>query len=149
MEQAIRINIDKLDEEYTDSGVLLFTLKGKPFNGVAYELGPEGNLWSEQSYENGILDGSSKVWHPNGQLRSQTEYKWNRVHGKDQEWHENGQLKHLRVSELGSVLREQQWDEQGKLLKTYDISGDAWAMQHLESQRELFKMQGIHYQFLG
>ena len=57
----LRINVNDLDEDYTEGGSLLLTWEGKPFTGIAYEMSTQGALWSEQSYEEGILSGQSRI----------------------------------------------------------------------------------------
>ena len=142
----LRINSDDLEEEYTDGGSRLLVFNGEPFTGIAYEMSPQGSLWSEQSYEEGVLSGPSMDWYPSGQLRAQTDYKWNRVHGRNREWFENGQLKSDAVAELGIVVRKQEWDEQGKLTNDYHIESDTWSSNLLEAERKLFKKAGVIYQ---
>ena len=142
----MRVNVNELDDEYTPAGSLVMLWEGEPFTGVAFELSPQGTLWSEQTYVEGTLDGISRDWYPNGQLRSHTEYKWNRIHGREQGWYENGQLKCNVIYELGTVIRKREWDERGNITKDYQIEDDAWAAEHLKSQRELFRKLGIHYQ---
>lgn len=144
----LRINLNNLDEDYTEGGTVLLVLDGKPFTGIAYEMSSQDTLWSEQCYEEGILSGLSRDWYLNGQLRSQTDYRWNRVHGHDREWFENGQLKSDAIVELGIAIRKQEWDEEGNLIKDYHIKDDTWISNHLESQRELFRKLGVFYQLV-
>ena len=141
----LRVNADDLDEIFTAGGSRIIVFDDKPLTGVAYEVNELGNLWSEQAYEDGVLSGVSKNWYLNGQLQSETEYRWNRVHGHNRKWFENGQLKSDAIVELGVVVREQVWDEQGNVVKEYHLGSDAWASEHLDSQRELFKRKGLAY----
>ncbi|RZK33439.1 MAG: hypothetical protein EOO61_15315 [Hymenobacter sp.] len=138
-----RLNLDELDEGYTVAGSPILLLDGQPFTGVAYELNSQGELWSEQGYRDGVLDGISRDWYSNGILKSETTYKWNRVHGHDQGWYENGKPAYKSVYELGTRLREQRWNEQGQLVSDYHLDTASPKYVALVQTKALFQQQGL------
>jgi antitoxin component YwqK of YwqJK toxin-antitoxin module len=144
----LRVDADDLDEQFTAGGSRIIVFDDKPLTGVAYEMNELGNLWSEQAYEDGVLSGVSRDWYQNGQLQSETDYRWNRVHGHNRKWFENGQLKSDALVELGYIIRKQEWDEQGNLIKEYHIESDAWSRDLLESERRMFKKKGLDYKMV-
>lgn len=58
----LRIDLNQLEEDYTEAGSLILTWEGTLFAGIAYELSPQGTLCSEQTYYDGVLNGLSKDW---------------------------------------------------------------------------------------
>lgn len=139
----MRVNVNELDDEYNYAGSLVMVWEGQPFTGTAFQISPQGTLWCEQAYVEGTLDGVSKEWYLNGQLKSQTEYKWNRIHGRDQGWHEDGQPNYNSFYELGIPLSEQQWDEQGNLVKDYKMEQDSARYADLVRERTIFQKYGL------
>jgi antitoxin component YwqK of YwqJK toxin-antitoxin module len=119
-------------------------LDDKPFTGKACSYFPDGKIFTETNYVNGVKEGDYKIYFKNGRL----ETEGNIHHGKDQgiyrQYYDNGQLRydytydnglktgiwrgyyrdgtpyterHFEKNELnGKVLV---WDEQGKLTKEY------------------------------
>lgn len=139
----MRININELEEGYTDAGSLILMCEGVPFSGIAYEISPQGTLWCEQIYNDGTLNGLSQDWHLNGQLKSQTEYKWNRVHGRDQGWYENGRPEYDSYYELGIMLREHRWNEAGVLQKSYRVEDNPKRYADLLQEKAIFQKYGL------
>ena len=74
-----------------DMKTLLF-YEGKAFTGFAFSVHPNGQLKSEVSIKNGILDGLYQEWYDNGQLKSEINLKDGQLYGVYQQWYENGQL---------------------------------------------------------
>ena len=102
------------DLEY--DGDQLF-LNGKSFNGIAYELYENGQLHSESEYFDGWEVNVSKEWYDNGTLKSIQAYKRGQGHGQGQDFFENGAKKSETNFELGVLLEQKKWSEQGKLLE--------------------------------
>ena len=105
-----RVNMDDLRWH---EGHGLYAYQGVPFTGVAFTI-EWGGLTSETQYHGGLRSGTHREWHPNGQLAVE------------------------KVGEHGILLREQQWDESGWVVKEYTIkeSGPDW--QTLELCRKLY-----------
>lgn len=139
----MRLNINELDEGYSNAGSLILTWDGQPFSGVAYEISPQGTLWCEQSYKDGVLAGLSKDWYLNEQLKSQTEYKWNRVHGRDQGWYENGRPEYDSYYELGIMLHEHRWNKTGVLVKSYKVEDNPKRHADLLQEKAIFLKHGL------
>jgi antitoxin component YwqK of YwqJK toxin-antitoxin module len=105
-----RVSFD--DCEYADSQALLY--QGMPYTGTVFETRPDGSLWTEQGYKNGILDGLSRGWYANGQLDSETLYRTGR-RVYDREWHQNGKRKLDRqFDERSRIVAETHFDESGQ-----------------------------------
>jgi antitoxin component YwqK of YwqJK toxin-antitoxin module len=85
----------------------------------------------------------SKEWHLNGQLKSKTEYKRNRIHGRDQEWYVGGQAKSNSLYELGILLSEQQWDDQGNVITDYHMALGSAPYIDLVKERTIFQKYGL------
>jgi antitoxin component YwqK of YwqJK toxin-antitoxin module len=139
----IRINANELDDAYNHAGSLVMMWQGQPFTGLAFQISTQGALWCEQAYVEGTLHGISMEWHLNSQLKSQTEYKWNRIHGRDQEWYADGQPKSNCSYELGILLSEQQWDEQGNLVTDYQMEHGSAPYTDLVRERAIFQKYGL------
>jgi len=127
----MRINIEDLD--ITDDA-LTYLYEGKPFTGVAYELYPDGRLWSEQIYNDGMLEVPSKLWFPSGQLEKEVQpargdYVLIRI------WYESGQLKSEECIEHGILVHSQEWGEAGELIKEFHIKESDSTFSILEIRR--------------
>lgn len=64
-----------------------------PQSGIIKSYYPDGNLRSEISYVNDILDGSSYWYYPNGNLKMMKEFSKGKLNGYVREYYENGLLK--------------------------------------------------------
>ena len=56
---------------------------------MVFLAGGRLQVWSEQTYVNGQLNGLETRWHPNGQKQSETTWEGGRTIAK-QEWDESG-----------------------------------------------------------
>ena len=108
-----RVDMDELT--FTDD--YIYTYNDIPFTGVGYELGEDGRLISEVTYENGSDVGLAREWDENGQLIRE------RIAGRPgekttwKEWHPNGILKEEGESFNGRCVFVRQWDENGRLMR--------------------------------
>jgi antitoxin component YwqK of YwqJK toxin-antitoxin module len=115
-EAVLRVDAGELEwEDYVTY------YQGKPFSGVAVELRPNGSVWSEETYLNGLLDGVSRDYHENGSLDSETVYKQGIANGPSRAFYASGQPKYERMIELGICVRSREYDEQGRLIKEEEL----------------------------
>lgn len=110
MHSELRINADALDYE---DGVTFH--EKRPFTGTAFDLRPNGALWSEEAYELGLKHGPSRDWFESGALKSEDNYKFGLPDGFHREWYENGRMKSESLFSLGIRLEFRSWDETGRL----------------------------------
>lgn len=111
-----RVPFDELDLS-SDSNLL--TYKGEPFTGIAYELGPNGELVSEVSYVEGQKSGLSKDWSSRGHLLREQSYIFDSLHGLSREWHDDESPKRESHYELGICTREREWRQNGELVRDF------------------------------
>jgi antitoxin component YwqK of YwqJK toxin-antitoxin module len=108
------------DLDYHHEGSELY--KGKPFTGLVYDYDEgTGIQVSERSLYNGVIHGFSKYWHPSGHIKSEARHYHGGLNGELREWHENGNLKRIGVYWQSETLREKIWDDQGNLVKIYNV----------------------------
>ena len=130
---------------YGDDDAMYY--QGKPFTGICYDTRKSGELWSEVTYVRGLRHGVSRTLYPNGQLQSQAHYKMALAHGQKEEWYSDGRLKRRKVYELGSLLQEQEFDREGRLIRETTI--DSKSLRRLEEKRrnEERRLEGIYAKF--
>jgi antitoxin component YwqK of YwqJK toxin-antitoxin module len=131
--EALRIPDALLD--YNEE--LTYTYKGELFTGVGYEDVPGQGL-SEISYVGGAQEGPSRDWYPSGQLKGETMYRANARHGHNREFREDGSLSLEEIYEYGVLVRSSTFDEQGRVIESYEISEDHPNFAYLERLREQF-----------
>lgn len=129
-----RVNFDELELDMGDGNLYLW--QGHPFTGIAYELRPDGALWSEIKYVNGRRHGIARDWYPSGQLSSETTYFSGGCFGPDREWDENGRLRSETMREFNYPLRERKWDENGHLISETVLGPDSPYYSQLEERRK-------------
>lgn len=139
----MRVGSIELEEAYTDRGSPVMPYQGQLFTGVAYEISPQGTLWSEQPCADGTPAGVSQSWYPNGQAESRTEHQWNRLHGCKQAWHDSGFLhpQYDGVFELGLPLHFQERQAHGR--QQYAIEQDSAHYAALRQKRAIFQRFGL------
>lgn len=115
---------------------------GSPFTGVAYSLAPDGKLDSESEYRYGLAWGQARSWHRNGTLAYEAQFYRDVIHGTKREWHENGQMQTEVRCEYGITLSEKVWDDQGRLLKDYQLKESDSDYQSLLKYRRIFAEHG-------
>lgn len=112
-----KVNFELLDFDYK---LYLTTFRGKPFTGVAVEIGNTGIL-EETTFKDGLLSGMSIASRASGQLISSQEYDGDILHGEVKEWYPDGQLRRIAKYEFGILISETIRDLQGTLLSEYQI----------------------------
>ena len=70
---------------------------------------PNGNLEYEAKFENGKLDGLSRVWLEDGTLFSESNYSNGRPHGIWKRYHSSGSIKYMVHYEYGKKHGYEQW----------------------------------------
>ena len=95
--------------------------EGKPFTGVAYDLMPDGQVWSEIEYIDGKEEGIARTWYPSRQVKHDITYRHGGRHGPEREWFENGNLKRETIFEHTITVKERVWDEQGNLIRDFEL----------------------------
>lgn len=91
--------------DYHENGQLYQeeTYKDGELEGISKEWYENCELKLESIYKNGISDGVSKGWHENGQLKHESAYKEGKVEGVFKLWFENGQLEHESIYKNGKL----------------------------------------------
>lgn len=69
-----------------------FFLEGKPFNGIAQDRHPNGQLRSEYPMKNGRPHGVVREWWDNGQPSTETHFENGQRHGRNRYWNREGRL---------------------------------------------------------
>jgi antitoxin component YwqK of YwqJK toxin-antitoxin module len=59
-------------------------------HGECYTFHDNGNKWSLNTYENGVLDGEYRAWYENGKIRIEGEYENGKETGEWIFYNENG-----------------------------------------------------------
>jgi len=113
---------------------------GERFTGIARGVTSEGVLASEIAYTNGVQEGLARHWYPSGERLSEVTYLNNSVHGSSREWHKNGRLKREAEYEHGILLKENKWDDDGKLIEEFVLSDKDPLFKTLEDFREIYRM---------
>ena len=87
-----RVLIDELTNKGTITTPILYS-GGKVFNGVCYEIFPNGNLMFEGKFVDSRVDGIFKWYYDSGEVM----YEWNYQNGKKEgiqkQFFKTGQLK--------------------------------------------------------
>ena len=65
---------------------------GNDNDNIKKDYWENGNLKSEQRYEDGKLDGLSRHWYENGNLMEESWYKAGVMDGEFTRWYDNGQV---------------------------------------------------------
>ncbi len=116
-EKLLMLAVNIEDLEYADIGDILL-YNEIPFTGLGYSLYSDGKLRELIPYKNGFVDGICREWYPNGRIKKECELKRGKSNGRKIYWNENGTIKSIANFELGIELDYQEWDEQGKLIKS-------------------------------
>lgn len=114
----IRVDIGEI--EFHDNWS--FTLNGNPFTGIACEHDSNGNLLSEIQFANGMKEGPSVEYFPSGRKAEEDNYHQNTLDGESRSWSDRGLLLKRTVYESGYTLECDEWDESGKLVKSYRLA---------------------------
>jgi len=117
----LRLNYDELDNEEWGE---YYLWQGQPFTGIAYELHPNGQVWSEVEMMEGMENGIVRQWYASGKQRLDGYGKQVERYSWSKEWFENGVLKRVSISEWNVQIKEKIWDEQGQLISDYERPRD-------------------------
>jgi MORN repeat variant len=109
---------DDLDYDFTESK---FTLNGKPFSGIAYEVHEEGWVLSEGVYINGYKNGLHLEYFFSGIISNESYYSFNALHGTSREWFPNGNIMKETFALFAVIIREKTWNVKGELIQVYEI----------------------------
>ncbi|HYX34281.1 MAG TPA: hypothetical protein VE954_14355 [Oligoflexus sp.] len=117
--------------------------KGEPFTGIGYELWqpwhlaklmfyvggrkvgterhwyPNGALWIEREYAQGLPHGEWRQWFPDGTVRSLAHYKDGQAEGETWAWHENGTLAEYTRVANGQDITQKSWIPDGTVYQNY------------------------------
>lgn len=95
--------------------------KQKRFNGLQFQLYPNGDTAVIRSFYNGLEEGYSKKWHPNKRLAEQRLYIDGKKEGIHLAWWSNGNLKlkySLLNDEFDGLCKE--WYANGMIFKEFN-----------------------------
>ena len=132
-----------LSEQLIDKGIGLSSLmyyENKLFNGISFDVYPNGQLKFENTYKNGKENGLQKDWYENGQLKYESNKKDGKPYGKQRGWYENGQLEFEQIFIIykGKTVVdgiERYWYENGQ-----------WSREYRYEESKLNGMQGGWYE---
>jgi antitoxin component YwqK of YwqJK toxin-antitoxin module len=105
-----------LDEqlEYDDD---INLLNGVPYTGIGYQKYPNGQLEYESIYREGLPEGLQREWFPSGQLKSECHAVRGLGPSKIITWYESGQVQSMALYDIGIMIEQKEWGEDGELLK--------------------------------
>ena len=134
-----KINIKDLDfMEWAPDSEPRLSYSGKPFNGIACNMRPDGTLEYENEYSDGYREGVQKEFYPDGKVSSIYHRKWSRFHGEETEWYKNGNIKSKADWQFGHKLQSQEWSEGGLLISIYDINKHPKKLEDFENDKRYF-----------
>ena len=128
----LRVLFDNLDFDVNQFAFW----EGKPFTGIAYDLMPDGHVWSELEYVDGREEGIGRTWYPSRQVKHDITYRHGGRHGPEREWFENGKLKSETIFEHTINVKKRVWDEQGNLIRDFQLDEEDPNYAILELYRE-------------
>ena len=99
-----------------------YEYEDRPFTGVALHHSRDGQLVSEIHYVDGMLHGGARYWYPSGERLREEHFERNSHTGLAREWYRDGQLKRETLFDHSIRLREQQWDERGRLVHDFTLA---------------------------
>ena len=116
--------------------------RGRPFTGVRYSLGPDGEVESEGAFRDGLRWGPCWERYRSGQMYMESHFARDVLHGRAREWYENGRLAEEGEYEYGVPLWERKWDEDGTLIEEYALTEADGNFALLRSLREVYGGDG-------
>lgn len=90
---------------------------GIPLEGILYEKYSNGLLNYYSYYSNGIPNGQRVRFYESGKLKSYCIMDTGTIDGEHIEWYENGNIKLNEFCKYGFVLRMQEFDADGNLIR--------------------------------
>lgn len=116
-----KVPFDDLDYD----GELSYRYQELPYTGIAFEDVP-GKWYTEIEFDDGMQTGWSREWLPSGTLKSESEYRYNVLHGESRQFDDEGHLRSRKKYEYGILLRQEDIDPEGRVLREWEISsGDS------------------------
>ena len=91
--------------EYYWAGTLhrIFTYVNNKANGYSRTFYPDGAVWMEQHFREGLLDGPMKTLYKSGSIQEECTYKSGRLHGELKRYYEDGALDTLTYYHKGNL----------------------------------------------
>jgi len=86
-----RVLIDELINK-GDKDIPIMYFESELFNGIAFDIFPNGQLESEGKFKEGKREGCLKIWDENGELFFEGNYKSGLRDGAIKMWNEKGVL---------------------------------------------------------
>ena len=116
---------------------------GQRFTGVEYFLNEEeGWVEAETEYVEGLPSGLKREWAgPDKQLLYEGEFRGGVLHGRKRRWTEDGTLIEDGEYEYGIPLWEKWWDEDGDLVREYELSETDGNYTLLQEYRQMEREQ--------
>ena len=111
----------------------------EPFTGVGYFENAAGRLTAEIEYRDGLEWGKKREWDASGNLSGEDTMWLGVMHGKNREWFLNGQLAEESDYEVGFLIRQKFWDENGNLTDFYEMQQEDPEYKELQDYRNLYK----------
>ena len=90
---------------------------GIPIEGILYERYNNGNLCYYSFYHDGIPHGQRVRFYETGKVKSCCVMDNGTIDGEHIEWYENGIVKLKEYCKYGLVLKMQEFDEEGNVIK--------------------------------
>lgn len=89
----------------------------------------------EQGFRYGFRWGPARVYNQDGRLIQETNFRMDLLYGFEREWDDEGRLQRELFYEHGILLKEQEWDESGSLVKDFQRPTDC---PHVLEMRRLY-----------
>jgi len=111
---------------------------------------PTGELWEEQHFKEGKLEGLCAMYRKDGTLWRESSYAEGRLHGPSRSYHENGQIESVSHYERGRLHGAYEYNDRFGCLRekgsfgngvkdgiytTYDESGEVTSMEIYQNGR--------------
>jgi len=90
---------------------------GIPVGGILYERYDNGNLCYYCFYQDGIPHGQRVRFYETGKVKSCCVMDKGTIDGEHIEWYENGNVKLKEYCKYGLVLKLQEFDDKGNVIK--------------------------------
>jgi antitoxin component YwqK of YwqJK toxin-antitoxin module len=107
-------------DELEDLGDYRVAVHGVPVTGRVAVRDAEGRTVAIMTYDGGIQAGLTRTFYPDGQVKSERWYEGGVPKGVGRDWYGNGQLRSKAYYDLGQVLDERTWAEDGTRLSGPD-----------------------------
>lgn len=91
--------------EYYWAGTLhrVFTYVDNKAHGHCHTYYPDGPIWMEQNFREGLLDGPTKTFYKSGSIWEECAYKTGKLHGEHKSYYEDGDLNTLAYFNEGKL----------------------------------------------